>query len=150
MIISLIQFYGHSDKVGFTLENNLEYQDFIKVRQLGASYIELNYLDSTILTTFPLSLDLMYPYGKYVKRGLNVITIDHYGGLVNKNYTQFLYPESIPKKEINITDIDLYYYSPQEFPTKEVYDIANKLNLSLIKEFEINNKSVEIYLVNKS
>ena len=149
IIILVTQFFGVSNKVGFTLENNLEYQDFIKVRQLGASYLETNYPKSTILTTFPLSLDLSHSYGKYVRKELNVITIDHYGGLVNKNYTQFLHPETIPKREIDLSQIDFYYYSPQEFPTKEVYDIKDKLNLTLIKRFEINNKSTEIYLVNK-
>ena len=149
IIISAMQFYGASDKVGFTLENNLEYQDFIKVRQLGASYLETNYPNATILTTFPLSLDLSHSYGKYVGRELNIVTIDHYGGLVNKNYTQFLHPETIPKKQINQSKIDIYYHSPQEFPTKEVYDIKDKLNLTLIKRFEINNKSTEIYLVSK-
>jgi len=53
-----------------------------------------------------------------------------------------------PKREIDLSKINLYYYSPQEFPTKEVYDIRDKLNLTLIKKFEVNNKSVEIYLVN--
>ena len=150
IIISIIQFHGTSDGVGFTLENNLEYQDFIKVRQLGASYIETNFLNSTVLTTFPLSLDLSYTYGKYVKNKLNVVTIDHYGGLVNKNYTQFLHPETIPEQKIDLNKIDIYYSSPQEFPTKEVYDIKDKLSLTLIKRFEVNNKSVEIYKVNKS
>ena len=149
IIILVTQFFGVSNKVGFTLENNLEYQDFIKVRQLGASYLETNYPNATILTTFPLSLDLSHSYGKYVGRELNIVTIDHYGGLVNKNYTQFLHPETIPKKQINQSKIDIYYHSPQEFPTKEVYDIKDKLNLTLIKRFEINNKSTEIYLVNK-
>lgn len=149
ILISITQFYGNSNAVGFTLENNLEYQDLIRVRELGANYIELNYPNAKILTTFPLFLDLKYPYGKYVTRELDVITIDHYGGLINKNYTQFLHPEKIPKKEINLSEINLYYYSPQEFPTKEVYDIANQLNLTLIKRFELNNKTTEIYIVNK-
>lgn len=147
IIISMLQFYGESSKVGFALENNLEHQDFIKVRQMGASHIETNFPNSTILTTFPLSLDLTHPYGKYVRNKLDVITIDHYGGLTNKNYTQFLYPETIPERNINLNEIDLYYHSPQEFPTKEVYDIRDKLDLTLIKKFELNNKSVEIYKV---
>ena len=76
--------------------------------------------------------------------------MEHNPGIIYKNYTQFIHPETIPKKEINISKLDIYYHSPQEYPNKNIYDIVNKLNLTLIKKFEINNKSVEIYLVNKS
>ncbi|MAG47184.1 hypothetical protein CL617_01140, partial [archaeon] len=46
--------------------------------------------------------------------------------------------------------IDLYYYSPQQYPTKNILEIAEKLDLKLIKRFELNNKVVEIYKVNKA
>jgi hypothetical protein len=149
IILFLTQYTGERSLSGFVLEDNLEYRDFVMIRQQAANFILENYPNSTILAAYPLSLDLQHPYGGYVDKEFNVITIDPYGGLTNKNYTQFLHPEMIPKKEINLSEIDLSYYSPQEYPTGEVNKIRKQLNLTLIKRFELNNKSTEIYLANK-
>ena len=149
IILFISSYHGTRSSVGFTLEDNLEYVDFIKVRQLGADYIASNFADSNVLTTFPLSADLSYPYGKYVSHKINTITLEPHPGIIYKNYTQYINPETVPKKEINLSQIDLYYYSPQQFPNKKIEDIADKLDLTMIKRFEINNKTAEIYLVNK-
>src|SRR3989344_1168104 len=140
IILSVTLFTGDRLLVGFALEDNLESRDFIKVRQLGASYLEDNFPNATILTSFPLSSDLSYPYGKYVKKSLNLVTMEPHPGIIYKNYTQYIDPETVPKKEINLSLIDVYYYSPQQFPNKKTEDIADKLNLTLIKKFEMNNK----------
>jgi len=58
-------------------------------------------------------------------------------------------PEKIPKFSPNLSKIDIYYYSSQEFKTKPIIDVVKNLNLTLIKKFEVNNKVSEIYLVNK-
>ena len=151
-IISLfiISFTGDRSLAGFALEDNLEYRDFIIVRQQAANFISENYPDATVLVAYPMSLDLQHEYGKYLTKKLDVITMDPYGGgLTNKNYTQFLYPETIPEQNINLSEIDLYYYSPQEYPNQKIYNLRDQLNLTLIKRFEVNNKVAEIYLVNK-
>tara|TARA_Y100000034_G_C6905799_1_gene420245 strand:- start:1857 stop:3500 length:1644 start_codon:yes stop_codon:yes gene_type:complete len=146
VLLSAFQFHGDSDATGFVLENNLEYQDFIEVRQLGASYIESNFADKTILTTFPLTLDLQYPYGKYVREGLDVVTIERHAELASKNYTLYANPE-LNEKDIKINSIDVYYHSPQEFSNQRVQDIRDQLDLELVKRFEVNNKVTEIYVV---
>jgi len=151
IIIFSLNFFGDRSTVGFTLETNMEYVDAVKTQMLGAHFIEDNFPNSTVLTAFPLSSELMYPYGGYVKKPINVVTSSHFEGMIGnkKNYTYFLNPELYPKPLIDINSIDLYYYSPQQTPSDDVLDIASKLNLTLIKRFELNNKFVEIYKVNK-
>jgi hypothetical protein len=129
----------------------MEYVDAIKTQMLGASYIEENFPNAIILAAFPLSSELMYTYGGYVKKPLNVITSSHFKGMIGneKNYTYFINPELYIDPIIDINSIDLYYYSPQQTPSGNVPNIAEKLNLTLIKRFELNNKIVEIYKVNK-
>ena len=151
IIISLSIFTGERNSVGFKLEENLEYKDFIYVRQQAAKFISEKYPNAKILLTYPMSMDLQHVYGKYVDEKIDVTAIEPFGGtLTNKNYTQFLNPETILKQEINISNIDIYYYSPQEYPNANIYEIRDQLNLTLIKKFEKNNKIVELYLVDKS
>lgn len=149
IIIFSLGFTGERSTVGFTLETNMEYVDAIKTHQLAASYIEDNFPDATVLAAFPQSSELKYPYGGYVKKPINIVTYSPIPGVVEKNFTQFLYPETIPEFSVNISEIDLYYYSGQEFATKPILETAKELNLTLIKRFEINNKLTEIYMVNK-
>jgi hypothetical protein len=146
LIIFLLNFTGNRNKVGFELETNMEYVDTIKTHQLAASYIEKNFPDATVLAAYPQSMELQYPYAGYIKKPIKVITAPPYPGITDyhKNYTQFLYSKKRPKMEINLSEINLYYYSTQEFQTKEIYDIRDKLNLKLLKRFEINKKVVEI------
>ncbi len=148
IILSISLFTGERSGVGFTLEENLEYRDFIEVRQNAADFISKNYPDSTVLVSYPMSMDLKHTYGKYVDDEINVVTVSPFGYLTIKNYTEFLSLKNSNKEEINLDEINLYYYSPQEFPIKNIYDARDKLNLTLIKKFEKNNKVTEIYLVN--
>ena len=149
IIIFVFNFTGNRSNVGFALENNMEYIDVIKTHQMAASYIENDFPNANVLAAFPQSSELKYTYGGYVKKSIKVITYSPLPGVVEKNFTQFLYPEAIPEFNPNLSNIDLYYYSPQEYPTKPILETAKKLNLTLIKKFEINNKSTEIYIVNK-
>ena len=151
IIIFSINLSGDRSTVGFTLETNMEYVDAIKTQISGAEYIEENFPNSTVLASFPLSSELKYPYSGYVKKPINVVTYPHFLGLTGheKNYTIFLHPQFNQNQTIDLNSIDFYYYTPQEF-SSVIPDIAKKLNLTLIKRFESNNKSVEIYRVNKN
>ena len=144
-----LNFTGDRDDVGFTLETNMEYVDFIKTHQLAASYIEENFPDAVVLAGHPQSLELQYSYGKYVKKPIKVVAIEPFPGVsgYKKNYTEFLNPSK--RQEIDISQIDLYYHSEQQYPVEPLKDLIKKLNLILIKRFEMNNKVTEIYLVNK-
>ena len=139
IVIFSLNYFGNRSTEGFTLESNMEHIDLIKTHQLASSYIENNFPDSVVLAAFPQSFELKYPYAGYVKKPLNVATINPLPNLADrdKNFS------------INPGDIDIYYYSPQEHSSKQILDVKEQLNLTLIKRFEINNKSTEIYLVNK-
>ncbi len=139
IIIFSLNYFGNRSTEGFTLENNMEYVDLIKTHQLASSYIENNFPDSVVLAAFPQSFELKYPYSGYVKKPLNVATINPLPNLADKD----------KNFSINPDNIDLYYYSPQEHSSKQILDVKEQLNLTLIKRFEINNKSTEIYIVNK-
>jgi hypothetical protein len=149
ILLFSLNFIGQRGDVGFALETNMEYVDSIYIHQLAANYIENNYPNSTILAAYPQSSELKYPYNKYVNNPINVITISPLPGLTERNYTKFLYANLYKEPDINLSKIDLYYHSKQEYPTKGIDDAAKKLNLTLLKKFELNNKTVEIYLVNK-
>jgi len=139
IILFSSNYFGNRSTEGFTLENNMEYVDLIKTHKSATSYIEDNFPSSIILAAFPQSFELQYPYAGYVKKSLNVMTINPLPNLADMN----------KNSSIDVSKIDLYYYSPQEHSSKQILDASKKLNLTLIKKFEINNKSAEIYLVNK-
>ena len=151
VIIFILNFDGSRSTVGFTLETNMEYVDAIKTQIWTVNYIEENFPNATVLTPFPLSFELMYPYAGYVKNPINVITFPHFVGMTGpiKNYTLFLNSKSSQELVIDLNLIDLYLYTPQEF-SSVIPDISKKLNMTLIKKFELNNKFVEIYKINKT
>ncbi len=139
IILFSLNYFGNRSTEGFTLENNMEYVDLIKTHQLSSSYIENNFPNAIVLTAFPQSFELEHSYSGYVKKPLKIATVNPLPNLADrdKNFS------------INPKDIDIYYYSPQEHPSKQILDVKERLNLTLIKRFEINNKSAEVYLVNK-
>jgi len=149
ILIFFLNFYGERDTIGFTLETNMEYADMIKTHQMAASYIEDNFKDMTVLAAYPQSLELQYDFGKYVKEPIKVITVPPFPGVTeySKNYNLFF--NSTKDYSINISEVDIYYYSKQEYNTTNINDAVKNLNLTLLKRFEINNKVTEIYLVNK-
>lgn len=149
IILSLTSLNGNRSSIGFILEDNFEYSDFIKLRQNSAEFISSNYPKKTVLVSYPMSMDLQHAYGGYVNNPIKVITYPPFGWQTIKNYTQVINLSLISENEYNLNDIDLYYTSPQEFKDGNIREIASKLNLTLIKRFELNNKSTEIYLVNK-
>ena len=148
LIIFSLQFTGQSSSVGFVLENNMEYSDSIKLHQIAADYLQEKFPDSVILASFPQSLELKYPYLGYVEKPLNVVSIPTYPGLTTKNYTIYLNPE-LYNKTIDLNLIDILYYSGQEYKTKYSKELNKILNKTLIKKFELNNKTVEIYKIDQ-
>ena len=149
LILFATQWEGQRDDVGFVLEHNMEYVDAIKTHQMAVNYIETNFPDAVILASYPQYLELQYPFLGYVKKPLNIVSIPPYPGLTTKNFTIFLNSE-IYNKTIDLNSIDIIYYSDQEFKTKYSRELNKILNKTLIKRFELNNKVVEIYKVNKA
>ncbi len=119
-------FDSRSESVGSNLEDNLEYLDFIKVRQMACNYIETYYPDATVLTSwFDLGPSLKKPQYGYVTKPIKV--------------------KYIEDRKVNDTiDFDLIYYAPY----MNLDEYKKYYNMILLKRFEINNKYVELYRVN--
>src|SRR3989344_428828 len=148
LVLFVIQWTGDSNLPGFVLESNMEYVDVVKTHQMASHYLEENYPNSTILVSYPQSLELKYPYLGYVNKPLKTISIPPFPGLTSKNFTIYLNP-NIYNKTIDLNSVDIAYYSKQQFENKysrELYEILDKI---LIKRFELNGKTVEIYKINK-
>ena len=148
LILFITQWNGDSSNVGFVLEYNMEYVDAVKTHQMATNYLESNFPDEVILASYPQSLELKFPYLGYVKKPMNVVSIPPFPGLTSKNFTVFLNPE-LYNKTVDLNLIYLVYASDQEFKNRHSRGIDKILNKTLIKRFEMNNKVVEIYKVNK-
>jgi len=175
--ISIISLNGKRDDVGFWLENNYEFLDYIKVRQEAATYLMQNHEGKSILARYPEFFDLSYPWVGYVQKekSFNLQGIDYYtfyelnNSLFNKpfgtsfndrkisravnsrNDYEILY---VNESSIDFEDLDLIYYSPQSYGLlyndMEQLKEEKKLNLKLLKRFSSNNKYVEIYKVERN
>lgn len=149
LVLFFVQWGGDSNKVGFALENNMEYVDSIKTHQMAVNYLEENFPDSVVLVSYPQSLELKYSYLGYVDKPLNVVSIPPFPGLTTKNSTIYLNPSKY-SKEIDLNTIDLIYYSEQQFDNKNSKELREIFDEKLIKRFEINGKIVEIYEINQN
>jgi len=149
LILFSTQWTGNHSDVGFVLEYNMEYVDAVKTHEMATHYLEKNFPDAVILVSYPQSLELQYPYLGYVEKPLNVISIPPFPGLTSKNITISLNSDKY-NKTIDLNSIDIIYSSDQEFKTRYSRELNKILNKTIIKEFELNNKTVKIYEVDKS
>ena len=120
---------GESDSTGVILEYNKEYVDMLYTHQQATKFIEENYPNANVMVSgFPQHLELLNPYGGYVKNPIKVEQFDR---------------EKLKKKE----GIDLFYYSPQSTLNRDFPHQAEEFNLILLKKFERNNKTAYIFKV---
>lgn len=64
--------------LGFTLEDNLAYRDFIEMHQHAAKLIETRYPTARVLTAWPGNDELSTPYLGYVTRPVGTLGIEHF------------------------------------------------------------------------
>jgi len=62
----------------FPWEENLAYRDFVTLHRRAARVLSANYTDSRVLTAWPASDELRWPYLGYVERPLAVVPIEHF------------------------------------------------------------------------
>lgn len=123
----LIEFSGRGPK----LESNLEYLDLIKTHKLASKFIEENYPQSIVLTSWPQIEELGNPFLGYVTTPIKcVYFLDIKEGLDPK--------------------IDLIYYSDQSHKPFEMQELMDNLNIRLLKSFKCNGKSTAIYKIIKN
>jgi len=117
---------------GATLETNLEYLDLIETHREAVKFIETNYPNAVVLTNWPQTMELRYPYEGYTSIKVNAIDI-----------------ETINESNFNFSNVDIIYYSPQSRRPKVLLNAMKYLNTTLIIRFEKNGKYAEIYRLNK-
>jgi hypothetical protein len=112
------------DVNGWALDSvvyNNEYIDAVKISQDAARYVELNFSDKRILTSWPFMAVLRYPALGYVKKPLRVVN-------VKEKFDIFVYDKQALKDE----------GQPEE-------EIFLKNHLVLLKRFERNAMVIEIF-----
>lgn len=124
VILSVMNYTGQRNTEGWRLESNMEYLDFVKVSQLACQYLESRYPDHKIITTFPLTSALQYPYCGYVQKPLSVVPLD----------------ELDDHKDILV--VRAFNANPRHFRR---FFQANKTKLKRIKKFSVRGKDVIIY-----
>gem|GEM_PF-5722557 len=117
---------GRYDAGSWALDSvvyNREYIDAVTISQDAARYIESNFKDKHILTTWPFMAVLRYPVLGYVKEPLNVVS----------------------KQD----KFDIFVYDKQALDGAGRLEgmVSLKSNFVLIKRFERNTMVIEIYRV---
>jgi 4-amino-4-deoxy-L-arabinose transferase-like glycosyltransferase len=110
-------------------ETNLRYLDIVKADQKMANYIETNFSDSFVLAAWPQCWELAEPSYGYVNKSIK----SRHFSAINKD----------------ISNIDLIFYSPYSSSQNEILEIIGSLNLTLIKEFGVNEEYIRLYEINK-
>ncbi len=118
----IMNWTGKRSTLGHELETNLEYLDFIEVHQKAAQFIESHYPDKYILTDWPQTMELRYPFEGYVESPVRASSIF---------------------EDYDLQEVDLIYFVPQS--VEEFINLVDQLELELVAEFEKNGKGAEIY-----
>jgi hypothetical protein len=63
---------------GFSLEDNLAYRDYIRLHQDVEDFLEARYPRTRVLTAWPASDELTWPYLGYVTRPMRVLRIENF------------------------------------------------------------------------
>jgi 4-amino-4-deoxy-L-arabinose transferase-like glycosyltransferase len=122
LCVFIANWTGYRSGFGFELETNLEYLDFLHVHQKAAKFIENNYSDKRVLTAWPQTMELRYPFEGYVTRPIQTYSIS---------------------EPYDLADIDLVYFVPKS--TGVFQELLNQLDLVQVARFDQNNKTAIIY-----
>jgi 4-amino-4-deoxy-L-arabinose transferase-like glycosyltransferase len=129
---------NRTNSCGCELESNLEYLDLIETHKNSTLYIETNFPNSTVLTTWPQSRELTLPFLGYIKSPVYVKTVSE----------ELITCTRISYFNGSLNGVNLICYSPQAHQPEKLLEIIKNLNLTLIKRFEKNGKYTEIYALN--
>jgi hypothetical protein len=106
-------------------EWDMKYLEVVKIHKIMCEYIEEKFPNARVLTTFPHTQQLRYPYLGYVNKPLKVVPF---------------------KEEIDLGDFDLILFSvPSDYNRDMFRDYAVSNNLNLIKRLEKDKIISELY-----
>jgi len=126
-ILLLFTLTYHGQRSRGCLETNLEYLDMIETHKQAVTYIEENFYNMTILTSWPMTFELKNIGAGYAFKETNVLDYRN----LPKNFSM---------------EKHIVYFSPQSSTPYLINSLNKEKNLILIKRFEKNNKYAEIYL----
>jgi hypothetical protein len=125
--ITVVLIYSLSGTVlGGNYEWDMKYLEVVKIHKTMCQYIEEEFPNARVLTTFPHTQQLQRPYLGYVKKPVKVVPF---------------------KEERGLGDFDLILFSiPSDFDQKNMLrDYALRNNLDLIKRSEKDKIISELY-----
>ncbi len=177
IFFSIHSLNGNRESIGFWLENNYEFLDYIKVRQEASDYLVDKHIGKSILASYPEFFDLSYIWVGYIdtKKPFHLEGISYYEfsepdisifqkpfgtNFNDRRVTRTVNDENnyeiiyINKSAIDWNNLDLVYYSPQSynlfFSNLEELKTERNLDINLLKKFSSNGKYVEIYEVERN
>ena len=177
IFFSVYSLNGSRENIGFWLENNYEFLDYINVRQEASDYLVDKHMGKSILASYPEFFDLSYTWVGYIdiKKPFHLEGINYYEfseldrsifqkpfgtNFNDRRVTRTVNDENnyeiiyINKSAIDWNNIDLVYYSPQSynlfFSNLEELKTERNLDIKLLKRFSSNGKYVEIYEVEQN
>jgi hypothetical protein len=127
LALFVMNWRGQRSAPGFALESNMEYLDFIEVHRKATKYLEDHFPDKHILTHWPQTMELRYPFEGYVAKPIRT------SGIL---------------EAYDLSEIDLVYFVPQS--QKEFADVVKDLNLAPLASFEKNGKRAVLYKLRKA
>ncbi|MBN2120400.1 MAG: glycosyltransferase family 39 protein [Candidatus Omnitrophica bacterium] len=135
VFLSLLNFDKHRVVMaragsGAILEDNMEYLDVVKTHRQAVRFIEENYPDSTVLTIWPMTMELQFPYLGYTNKAIKAIDVYNY---VN----------------VDLREADIVYYSPQSDNPMLLRRKMDELGAVEIKRFDKNGKSAVVLRVTR-
>jgi 4-amino-4-deoxy-L-arabinose transferase-like glycosyltransferase len=140
----------------FPFEDNLAYADFIRLHEQAAQFLEARAGNRRILTAWPASDELSHPFLGYVRRPLNVATVDGFGrhqfDRVSPESFDCLYLYSRHWEPANnwlrsfpwLQRLQERYFEYQ--PPIAEQELAARYHLRLLKSFERRGQWVRIYV----
>ncbi len=141
VILFIIQWSGTRNLAcGCDLETNMEYLDLIRTHEQAARFISQNFPDARVLTSWPQIFELGQPEAGYTDIPISVAM----PGMPGKSM-------DMSSNNTVANNFDLIYYSKQANPylNSRLGQLMQGLDLVLLREFESNNKTAEVYLIVK-
>jgi len=141
LFLFIANWYGYDCKVG-SCEVNMEYVDVINVHRDATRYIESNFQNSIVLTTWPLSVELNNPELHYVKTSIRSID---FRCVPDFNINDPTLSKCKPQPDLK--DADIILYSPHGAMRKEFFELVKRYNATLIREFHSDGKYAAVYRI---
>jgi hypothetical protein len=131
-ILFILSFRPNIDRntPAFNAPKDMHYKDMIKIGAMAASFVESEYKEAIVFGDFPENYQLTEPYQGYVSEGIEFFKCDDF--IKNDGRDQLIY---------------VHLYTPGQ---SACHKLVKMNRVSLLREFESNDKWVKIFILHKS